>query len=266
VQADRLALLANFGLFGFALASFDRADGALLWSRAVATTAVFTDRAFTASEDRLFVAGSESSFYPFVLPVSPIGALFAFDAGTGADAWSLAPGTTVDDLALRAERLFFPVGTTGWDLRAVDAATGAPLWSEVLPGGSAQRVAVGPAGLFAAGRLGGDLHLRAHEPASGALLWEGFGGLGTRTAARELLVTEGRLHVVASTMSHGLVVQTWRTRSGAFVRSRALGGSYERVSGTVDSGVLAVLGGTGPPFTSASEAFAPWRLTALRGR
>lgn len=170
--------------YDFTVVAFDGATGTELWESQPDPTKFpnSADWDITATEGRVYAAGE----YQGGMQIR------ANDEATGAVLWERAVlnaenFASPDSLAVSDGRVFLAAtqGNAQFIVRAFDAKSGAPLWSndvnnKINESSQGTAVAVSGGRVFAAGVSGCnpstgvecELLVRAHDPKTGALLWE----------------------------------------------------------------------------------------------
>ncbi len=141
--------------------ALDATNGGVLWSHATGGDYVFSSPAVA---DGIVYVGADliagqSAPHP--------GSLYALDAATGAEVWSLSLSREVDSSPAVAGGVVY-VGCFDGNVYARDAATGAAVWS-AQTGGSVWSSPAVAGGVVYVGSQDGSLH--ALDAASGAQLW-----------------------------------------------------------------------------------------------
>ena len=121
--------------------ALDRATGTLVWKRTAAASRVqsknYSTGGFigaTAVDDHVIVGGTAIG--------GPCPCLHGIDRDTGAVAWQQGDAAPTYASSAIVNGVAFAGSTTDFTLRAVDARTGAVLWSQQLAGGVAGGVAI----------------------------------------------------------------------------------------------------------------------------
>jgi outer membrane protein assembly factor BamB len=249
--------------------AYDAATGDLVWQESYDRGGDDFTGDLAVQGGRVFVGGS-AAVAPF--PVHTDFAVRALDAETGAVLWEDFYDydghlDQARELAVRHGRVYatgfgrHPGADDDVVVRADDAESGAALWTQAFDGAGgsdfAPNVVAIAAGVFVAGWTGDpagntDFLVRAHDPETGALLWQDvMDGPGDFDFATELAGRGRRLYVVGQTGSAGAldgIVRAYDARTGRLAWQERFGfaGRDDAAQGVAAGPALYVSGSVRP--------------------